>query len=630
MYNEALKINSNNSFARNKRERAEFEMSDAFHFSSLAWSTVSTSDIKEKIIQKRSKLEVGDVLKYSDIVFEIKEIFKKGGMGSVYKAYDKKKKEMVVLKSFKEDDSWDRRTWDNLKQEAHTWINLGVHQNIVEAKLVTEFHGKVYIVMEYIDGGDLEDLMKDDKLKIIQSLDYAIQFCNGMEYAYEVSKMVHRDIKPGNILLTKEGTLKITDFGVATTAQNEKFGGLTFPYASPDQLRELMGDQVIVDTRADIYSFGVVLYQMLTGIRPFEAIETHKNAEELKNQVSTEEFEQFISENSKKELIQKHLQVKPRNLIEINDEIPKKLDNLVIRCLEKNPDSRYKNFSCLKEELMRIYKESAGGIYNLPGVESENSNEWYWNNKGLSLQNLKEFDEAIKCFDMAVQINPRFKKAWSNKGLVYLDMNRGEMGLRFVDKALQIDPKDKAVWLNKGTILHSLKRYEDAIICYDKTLEMSPEEISAWSNKGSALSDLKRYEDAIRCFNRALEIDSQNELVWNNKGNALALTGRYQEAIHCLDNALKINPQHDPSWGNKGLVYYFQKRYKKSVECYGKALEVNPKSEEHWISIAAAYWALFDWKKVVHCYDAVLRYNPDNTEVRKLRDTAIRNYRGGF
>ena len=550
---------------------------------------VVPATLEEQMKQTRAELKVGDVLVGR---YKIRKVISKGGMGSVYIAYDKKTwKKLVALKSFKEADSWDKETRESLKREAYTWVNLGRHPNIVEAKDVEEIHGKIYIVMEYVDGGDLGEWIRKGRLGVLQSLDVGIQFCNGMEYASEAMKMVHRDIKPGNMLITKDGTLKVTDFGEATSSHHEEFGGLTLPYAAPEQFLEQMGENVNIDTRSDIYSFGVVLYEMLTGRRPFESIETYKKAEQIKGRVSQQELEQFISESSRSELVQKHLNEIPIPPVRLNQRIPKKLDYLVSRCLAKHQNHRYRDFRSLKAELMKRYKELSGVDYTLP-EPIEESGAWYWINKGHALQNLKQYEKAIRCYDKAFEINPQREFAWSDKGVALYNLKRYGEAIRCYDKAVEINPQDDFAWNNKGNALRDLKQYEEAIRCYDKSLELNPQNEVAWLNKATALGDLKRYAESIVCYDSVLEIDPLKENAWNNKGNILRKLKRYQEAITCYDRALELNPQFHSPWYNKGTAFQNLKRYQEAIACYDKSLEIDPLKENAWHNKGNILWDL--------------------------------------
>jgi tetratricopeptide (TPR) repeat protein len=135
-----------------------------------------------------------------------------------------------------------------------------------------------------------------------------------------------------------------------------------------------------------------------------------------------------------------------------------------------------------------------------------------WNKKGVALDGLRRFEEAIKCYDKALEINPRHVKAWTNKGLALVALRRFEEAIQCLDKALEINPGYDKAWNPKGVALNALGRYAEAIQCYDRALEINPRFALAWYNKGVALKGLGRREEAIQCYDKALEINPQLDL----------------------------------------------------------------------------------------------------------------------
>jgi serine/threonine protein kinase len=518
---------------------------------------------------KRKELQIGDVLMLETSAFfdryEIRDI-KEGGMGSVYIAYDLGgRHQMIAIKSFQEKFLWDKDIKTGFMKEAETWVKLGMHNNIVQAHKVEKIRGKPYIFLEYIDGTDLTSWI--GKLDIPQSLNFAIQVCNGMEYAYKKMGIVHRDIKPSNVMITKERVAKVTDFGLVKVFEDAyssetkegsfqefslvKTGSAigTPPYMSPEQFV----DTKHVETESDIYSFGVMLYEMLTGRRPFFA-------------------------HSMETYMQKHLTEEPGNPGEINSEITAELDSIVMQCLQKSPEDRYHNFRELKEDLMEIYEDITGQSCKLSEIIDEELPEVIWTNKGYSLNSLGRYEEAITCFDKALEINPKFAFAWISKGYSLNSLGRYEEAINCHDKVLEKSPEFAVAWNNKGISLYCLGRNEGAITCFDKALEMNPADVMAWNNKGLSLRDLDRIEEAITCFDKALEMNPADVMAWNNKGLSLRDLDRIEEAISCFDKALEINPEYANTWNNKGLSLKSLGMYEEAITCFDKALELNPEN----------------------------------------------------
>ena len=242
--------------------------------------------------------------------YRIFEELGRGGMGVVYKAEDVKLKRTVALKCLHPELTKDSEAKQRFLIEARAAAALD-HPNICAIHEIDEADGQTFIVMGYVEGQSLAEKIKNERLKIKEIVDIAIQIAEGLQAAHEHG-IVHRDIKPANIMITKENRVKILDFGLAKltgqtqlTKDNSTLG--TVAYMSPEQLS---GKQV--DQRTDIWSFGVVLYKMLTGKLPFAG-----------------EYEQAI--------IYSILNEEP----EPCGDLPLDLERIISKSLAKNPDERY-------------------------------------------------------------------------------------------------------------------------------------------------------------------------------------------------------------------------------------------------------------------------------------------------
>jgi serine/threonine protein kinase len=199
--------------------------------------------------------------------YKILEKLGEGGMGVVYKAEDTKLKRTVALKFLPPHISESGEEKERFIHEAQSASALN-HPNIATIHEIDEFDGQMFIVMEYVEGRTLKQVIEKEALSIKRVLDIGIQLCEGLAMAHEKG-IVHRDIKSDNIMLTPRGQVKIMDFGLAKlkgatklTKTRSTLG--TLAYMSPEQAQ---GEEV--DSRSDIFSFGVVLYELLTGTLPF-------------------------------------------------------------------------------------------------------------------------------------------------------------------------------------------------------------------------------------------------------------------------------------------------------------------------------------------------------------------------
>ncbi|MDQ7826403.1 MAG: serine/threonine-protein kinase [Candidatus Eremiobacteraeota bacterium] len=555
-----------------------------------------------------------------------------GGMGNVYLSYDHEHREAVAIKTFHDKYVADNRAVARFIREAEIWVKLEKHRNIVRAKYATEIQGKPHIVLEYIAGGDLRDYMKARRLSIPTILELAMDFCRGMHFAHSNLGIVHRDIKPENCMLTSDRVLKITDFGIAAIQgevirqgegiQNIKTENLTstdsfmgtIPYASPEQFMDLK----LMDTRSDIYSFGSMIYEMLTGKTPF----------------GSDDINACISG---------HLFHEPPDPRAQWDETPEELSAVVLRCLAKTKEERFSSFGELGEALQKIYRSVTGFLYPEP-EEDRALTAWELLNKGASLSSLGMDTEAIAYFDQALKRNPRYDRAWFNKGASLFALGRTEEAVRCNEQALKLNPRLAEAWSNKGVSLSALGKKNEALKCFDRALTLNHLHDDALINKGLALQALGKHEEALQSFDRALVTSPCYAKAWSYKGISTAAIRTEGEALHCCDKALEMNPHDGELWYNRGLVLSLLGRNEKALEdfdraielnpasaeawhhkgrslsilsldndalpCYARALELAPRHAEAWADKGLSYAVLGNYEQAIYCYDRALEIEP--------------------
>ena len=263
--------------------------------------------------------------------YKIIEKLGEGGMGVIYLAEDTKLERKVAIKFLPHYISINSEERERFKIEAKAAAALN-HPNIATVHAIEESEDEMFIVMEYIDGVELKDKIKSGPLPIEEAINIATQIAEGLEVAHK-NGIVHRDIKSQNIMITGDGKVKIMDFGLAKIkggTQVTKIGTTigTVAYMSPEQSR---GQDV--DHRTDIWSLGVVLYEMLTGQLPFKG-----------------DYEQAI--------IYSILNEEPESVIGLRTGVPVVIEKIINKCLQKDLSSRYKQADELLVELRQINKES--------------------------------------------------------------------------------------------------------------------------------------------------------------------------------------------------------------------------------------------------------------------------------
>src|SRR4051812_14520315 len=278
--------------------------------------------------------------------YEVVGLIGRSGMGVVYKAIDRSLNRLVAIKMVTQPDQEDGEALKRFYREAQFTANLR-HANIVTVYQLGDFESHPYLVMEYLAGQSLDSMLARQPMTLLQKLGYVRQVCNGLHYAHtRQPSIVHRDIKPGNVVVVDDGTVKIVDFGIAKMGnwRNTRAGQLmgSYHYMSPEQI----SDEVL-DGRTDIFSTGVVLYQLLTLTLPFEG-------------------------SGIAETLHRIVHNPPLPLAQFLRDYPSELDDIVSRALAKNANDRYQTASDFAYEIAeleeKLRQQLFGGL--LQSVES--------------------------------------------------------------------------------------------------------------------------------------------------------------------------------------------------------------------------------------------------------------------
>ena len=275
--------------------------------------------------------------------YEILEKIGTGGMAEVFKGKDHKLNRYVAVKVLKEEFRDNDGFVKKFKEEAQAAAGLA-HPNIVNVYDVGDENGIYYIVMELVEGITLKNYIeRKGRLTIKEATSIAIQVSAGLEVAHN-NHIVHRDIKPQNIIISREGKVKVTDFGIAkaTTSQTTTSSAMgSVHYASPEQARG-----GYVDHRSDIYSLGIVMYEMVTGRVPFDG-------------------ETAVT------VAVKHLQEQMVPPSEYCPEIPYSLEQIIKKCTEKSPDRRYQDIGDLMADLKQSLVDPDGDFVQMVDLDEQ-------------------------------------------------------------------------------------------------------------------------------------------------------------------------------------------------------------------------------------------------------------------
>ena len=564
---------------------------------------------------------------------------RKGGMGIVYLCYDQESRKPIVLKTFQDIFLSEKAQIERFMWEAETWVRLEKHLNVVRAYYVEKIEDKPYIFLEYIlgeepFGPELSSWIRGKGLNLSLSLNFAVQFCSGMLHAQKKFEamnrpFVHRDIKPSNIMVTRDRIVKVTDFGLVKAFQGlDKNrgeaagpGGRKDPafthagsftgtptYMAPEQW---LGENV--DLRADVYAFGCVLYEMLTGSPPFPCETWY-------------EYQRH------------HLETVPSPIPDVS----RNLNALILKCLEKKPEKRPSSFREIQEELQGFY-HALTGQYVKVEESGENLEAWELLNKGVSLDNLGHHREAIQCYGealrlcpqdskvynnrgtayralgqhekalqdygKAIELNPWYPHAYNNRGLVYLTLGQYEQALKDFDMVIQLHPWYPFAYNNRGLVYRALGQSERAIQDFDMAIRLNPKDADAYNNRGLVYGILGQHERAIQDFTEAIRLDPTNPKASYNRGLTYQMLGKAEEALPDFDEAIRLNPSYSKAYFNRGIALAGSGDKKRSLQDFNEAIRLNPEYPHFYNSRGLVHRALGQMEKALEDFDEAIRIN---------------------
>jgi eukaryotic-like serine/threonine-protein kinase len=260
--------------------------------------------------------------------YQVIEELGQGGMGKVYKVLDSRIREKIALKLIKPEIASDRATIDRFSNELKLARKIR-HKNVCGMFDIGEAEGAHFITMEYVAGEDLKSIIRmTGTLGIGTVLSVGKQICDGLTEAH-IQGIVHRDLKPTNIMIDKGGNVKIMDFGIARSLKERGITGPSVLIGTPEYMSPEQAEAKEVDHRSDIYSLGVVLYEMATGQVPFEG-------------------------DTALAIAMKHKGEIPKNPKQLNPNIPDDLADVILKCLEKDKTNRYQTAAEVRSELEKI------------------------------------------------------------------------------------------------------------------------------------------------------------------------------------------------------------------------------------------------------------------------------------
>jgi serine/threonine protein kinase/Tfp pilus assembly protein PilF len=569
-----------------------------------------------------------------------------GGMGEVYHAEDTNLGRRVALKILPAAMAANPERLERFQREAKVVASLN-HPNIVTIHSVEQADGLQFLTMELVEGNDLERLLPDDGFPLSKIFEIAVPLADALATAHERG-VVHRDLKPANIMLTNEGRVKILDFGLAklgldsavlpgdqdetalapTSSTLTGDGTIlgTAAYMPPEQLEGLR-----VDHRADIFSVGVLLYELATGRRPFEGSSSIALASSI-------------------------LRDTPPPISEIKQELPRHFGRIVGTCLEKDPERRYQSAKDLRNALYSLQRETESGLsssyqsgiggHPSPAKEatSKRSPKFgliataivlalvalffvlrreapqgettvespsqpvlgseaqllleqsrTYSREGATQPKLKLAEQTLR---RAIELEPGNAYLQAELALLlagmqeeYPQQERSDEALELAGAALAADPGMTIAWLAKGELSLLEGDGESTVEAARKAIAIDASDVRSHVLLGSGLLEQGLREEGLEQLRQAVEMDGGEISARYNLATALLRMGQLDEATVEFKRVLEFAPGHVSAMNNLANTYLYSGRYLEAVPLYQRAIKLEP-DEIAATNLGTAYYYL--------------------------------------
>jgi eukaryotic-like serine/threonine-protein kinase len=547
-----------------------------------------------------------------------------GGMGEVYRARDIRLDRHVALKILQGGAAADPAFRERFEREARTISSLS-HPNICALFDVGEQDGVSYLVMEHLDGETLAARLTRGRMSQDEALQCAIQMADGLGRAH-ASGIVHRDLKPGNIMLLDGGIVKILDFGIAkrfvsdpddaTVGMVSEMGVMTgtVAYMSPEQA---LGG--LVDHRSDIFALGVVLYEMLAGVRPFGG-------------------------SSAFSVMQRITAADPPEIETHGVSLPAPLQDLLERLLAKSPGDRPQSAQAVAGELRAIVGQAAaGGSMPLPGRRAGSRRR----QKGLRLMLVAAVPALVLlAFGLpsvrerathmvrgeavpaaSGELPPATSKSafgWVSEGRAHLQRfdrrDSVERALQAFERALEVDPAHAfahaslaEAYLRKDTATPDPQWVRQARESAERSVQLDPDLAAAHAALGLVLLRAKQPEEGRASFERALHLDSALTLAHMGMGEYHMSRGDSKAAEEVYRTAAALAPDEWHPIQQLGRSLYAQARYADAASTWEEARARSPDNLLVLRNLGAAYHMLGRTDEAASAFQRALEIEPSAT-----------------
>lgn len=554
--------------------------------------------------------------------YEIIREIARGGMGVVYEASDMELNRVVALKTLIIGEMANEEDVERFLQEAKLTASFN-HPGIVPIHEIGIHENVHFFTMDYIDGVPIDEYVKKTRMNARKIMKMVIQIAEALGYAHSKG-IIHRDIKPGNILVDHSGNPLLMDFGLAKQQNVGK--GLTMSgvalgtpaYMPPEQAE---GKLKQIDARSDIYSLGAVLYELIAGRPPFTG-------------------------TSLAETLQAVIHEEPVSLKNMIPGLALDVDTICMKCLAKDKNKRYSSIKAMLRDMERFIK--GDHIRAKRTSLQEKAIKWckqnvlivaiiagillfftiFYQSKLSDLAKIKSArktaekkakeallakkeaeEQATRANDAKIEAEKQAKKAEELRkqaleeqrkallerkkallslakanflrGILLANMKKYKSSIKAFSKTVAITPGHYMAYHNRGIIFYKLERYRDAIADFSKVIQLKPTYSEAFQNRGVIyLTAFKDYEKARDDLSKAEKLTPKDHNIAFHHATALLRLKCYEEAIAKFTRAYELDPSEIVSLYFRGDCYYLTGQYRKALRDYQFCVRRNIKSKK--------------------------------------------------
>jgi tetratricopeptide (TPR) repeat protein len=584
----------------------------------------------------------------------------RGGMAEVYRAYQPRLERDVAVKVMLGYLAEDEKFVGRFEREAKAVAALR-HPHIVQIYDSDVEDDVYYMVMEYIGGETLKARLKrlnaeekrmplDEVARIFRAL------CDALDYAH-AQGCVHRDIKPANVMFDGE-RLVLTDFGIASIVGGTRYTASGAMVGTPAYMSPEQGQGDPGDVRSDVYSLGVILYEMVTGRLPYDA-------------------------DTPLAIVLKHLSEPLPMPSQICADVPPTVERVILKALAKSPDDRYQSAGALAEALetavesaevpaealppfreprldtarpapvaapapprrrmpwaliglatLAVVALAVGALLILPdwGEEAEpavaptqavapttvmpsTDAVAHYEAGVVAFHEKEDYETAIRELTQAIEADPEFAEAYYLRGVIYTEDYQLAAAEADLSQAIALQQDLVEAYYDRGRLyLHYLERSEDALADLDRAIELDSEFAEAYIERAKYyLWYADDDEQALADLDRALELAPDLAEAWGLRGEFYFEREEYDLALPDLTHTVELDPEDDWAWEMMGASHYWLGEYEEAIASYDEAIQLEPGDLDPYYDRAFAYLEMGELDAALEDFNKVLLLEPEHS-----------------